>query len=255
MIESILLIKIIGNNQTLLPRQYPCNDDGVVRYPLKRRASMKDIIEALGIPHTEVGAILVNGVESEFEHIPDASQFIEILPFSKDLTIAVNSPLRPKTPLSLRFLADVNVLKLARILRMLGVDTSQAHSTRIRAVAESARLQKRIILTRNKELLKLKSLAYGQLLRSEDPEKQLREVLERFGCLKTDSLALFSRCLECNSPLQRVSKEEVIELLEPLTRKYYDEFSRCTGCGKVYWKGTHYEKMLKIIERVSADSI
>lgn len=251
MVEQLLLIKILGNNLELLPKKWTYDDRGVVRYRLQRRASMKDIIEALGIPHTEVGAILVNGVESEFEHIPDASQFIEILPFSKSITIAAHSLLRSEKPLQLRFLADLNVLKLARLLRMLGVDTAQAHSVKIRMVAERARLEKRIILTRNKELLKLKAVVHGQLMRSEEPEQQLREVLERYGCLSAESLSLFSRCLDCNGNLVRVSREDVLHLLEPLTRKYYNEFSRCAECEKVYWKGTHYERMLKIIERVS----
>lgn len=254
MVEPALLIKIIGNNRQLLPKKYKCSGDGVIRYSLKRRASLKDIIEALGIPHTEVGEIRVNGVEAEFEHIPDAAQTIEILPFSKDITVTAPSLLRPKTPLQLRFLADINVLKLARILRMLGVDTSHASSTNLRVVAEEALQQKRMILTRNKELLKLKSIDHGQLLRSEEPEEQLHEVLERFGCLQTDSLSLFSRCLDCNGKLYSVNKQEVLHLLEPLTKKYYNEFSRCSGCQKIYWKGTHYEKMLKIIERLTAGS-
>lgn len=250
MTDPILLIKIIGNNRQLLPKLYQSEGDGAVRYPLKRRASVKDIIEALGIPHTEVGAILVNGVETPFEYIPVSSQQIEVLPFSKDIRVNVTSLLRPKAPSRLRFLADVNVLKLARILRMLGADTSQAGFASIRDVADAGRQEQRIILTRNRELLRLRAVTHGQLLRSEDPELQLGEVLERYGCLQSEALSLCSRCLDCNGLLYNVEKHEVLHLLEPLTKKYYHEFVRCSGCHKVYWKGSHYERMLKIIERV-----
>lgn len=252
MTDPILLIKIIGNNKQLLPKLYQGESDGSVRYQLKRRASMKDIIEALGIPHTEVGAIWVNGVETPFEYIPEASQKIEVWPFSKEIPVNVTSLLRPKAPSRLRFLADVNVLKLARILRMFGADTSQAGFASIREVADAARQGQRIILTRNRELLKLRAVTHGQLLRSDDPEQQLGEVLERYGCLQAEALSLFSRCLDCNGQLCKVEKQEVLHLLEPLTKKYYHDFVKCSGCQKVYWKGTHYEKMLKIIERVSA---
>jgi uncharacterized protein with PIN domain len=104
----------------------------------------------------------------------------------------------------------------------------------------------RILLTRDRRLLMHKVVQYGYCLRSLEPPQQLVEVVLRFDL--ADKIAPLHRCLRCNHPLQPVSKETVLDRLEPLTKIHFDEFSLCPACDQVYWKGSHVERMEKLIE-------
>lgn len=220
-------------------------------YPLTRRASIKDIIESCGVPHTEIGGIALGKLDIDFDYIPDADCIIDIFSVT---TATMHSPagelLRPP-PGKLHFMVDVNVAKLVPLLRMSGVSADLLPVKYIREAARVASLvnQKQcILLTRNRDLLKIREFVHGRLLRSQQPIVQLREVIMSYG-LQT-KLHPFSRCMACNGWLEKVDKSEIEHRLLPLTRQYYDHFKQCTSCEKIYWQGSHHERMVKIIESI-----
>jgi uncharacterized protein with PIN domain len=150
-----------------------------------------------------------------------------------------------------RFVADGHLGTLARNLRLLGFDVaydSQAEDRQLLTVMEG---ENRALLTRDRRLLMHAVVRTGYCPRSQNADEQTVEVIRRFDLLL--SLAPFTRCLRCNAPLQKVSKAEVIERLEPLTKIYYEQFRRCTGCGQIYWAGSHFSKLQKRLEKIRAD--
>ena len=225
------------------------NHDGkMVEYTLKRRASLKDIIESLGIPHTEVGQILLKNMELGFGFIPVGSEVIDILPFSEKISVLTPILLRPRAICSLKFMVDINVQKLARNLRIIGFDTTLVPDMRLVEIGNAATDQQRILLTRNRELLKCNTVIHGHLVRSEYHVIQLQEVIRLYK-LKLH-MNPFSRCIACNGDLMPVSKQDIIQNLEPLTQKYFNSFKCCNTCGKIYWQGSHHKQLLKFIAEV-----
>lgn len=223
-------------------------EGNVLRYALARRASLKDIIESQGIPHTEIAQILLNNTELGFDFIPVGGENLDILTFSREISVFVSTLLRPKPIASLKFMVDINAGKLARNLRMIGLDTAMVPDIRLVDVGKLAAIQKRILITRNRELLKCNTVIHGQLLRSENHVKQLQETVERYN-LKPH-IKPFSRCITCNGDLKSVTKQVIDHKLEPLTRKYYNSFKQCLNCEKIYWQGSHHNKMGQLIAEV-----
>ncbi len=231
--------------QELLTRRYRKNR--IVHYPLVRRASIKDICESLHIPHTEIWKITRGSEELSFTHIPCAGERIALhsFPFGTDVTRP--TLLRPEPLPSPAFTVDVNVGKLARLLRMAGIDTWYKSQVSESALAKESAAEGRILLTRNRDLLQRKIIVWGRLVRSERPVAQLAEIISLYGL--GQQIAPFSRCLECNGLLQSVDKSSILHLLEPLTKKYYHRFKRCPDCGRIYWQGSHHQHMLNILEQ------
>ncbi|MFP4629820.1 MAG: Mut7-C RNAse domain-containing protein [Desulfohalobiaceae bacterium] len=222
---------------------------GLTEIDPERRASIKDIIESLGVPHTEVGCILHLGQELGFGHLPEPGKIIHIHPQQPPLQVAKPTLLRPRPLQDYRFVVDVNVGKLARLLRMLGLDTAYDPGWEDAYIAELAWREGRIVLSRDKGLLKRKKVEFGRLLRSNHPKQQLQEVLDFFGL--EQRLKPFSRCLRCNSQLHEVDKQSIQHLLLPKTRKYYYQFCICPGCGRIYWQGSHQERMQDMLQRLN----
>lgn len=215
-----------------------------VERQLAERTSVKDVIESCGVPHTEVDLILHQGSPLRFEAIMEKDAELRVL--------AVPAPLYPGERLQshhhTRFIADGQLGKLARRLRLLGLDVSYKHEADDALLVRLSASQDRVLLTRDRCLLMHRIVRHGYYLRSLNREEQARAVLRRFNL--GDSLAPFTRCLNCNFRLQPVLKSEVITQLEPLTKKFYDDFRRCSRCGRVYWKGSHYEKLVAQIDRL-----
>ncbi len=216
-----------------------------LEYVLQRRASIKDIIEALGVPHTELGEIFAEDQPAGFEHIPSPGEKIVVHPVEAPVDVTSPTRLRPQSWPETRFIADVNVGKLAMLLRMLGQDTLWDNSYSDREVAALAAQERRIVLSRDRGLLKRKEIMHGRLIRACNPDDQLREVARIYGL---DLTCSFSRCLRCNQVLEPVSKSEIIHRLKPRTRKYFDYFEICPGCERIYWRGSHWEKMCTRIQ-------
>ncbi|MBG0777420.1 MAG: hypothetical protein H0S85_13430 [Desulfovibrionaceae bacterium] len=247
--------------------------DGVVVYPVTRRASIKDVIESLGVPHTEVDAIEVtdggggSGPESDpgpetrravdFSYLlapgdgPDgqARTRIDVRGVCAPMDLCAPAPLRPVPLPREAFVADANVGRLATYLRLIGWDTRYDPAARDADVARIAREQRRAVLTMDRALLHRSAITHARLVRAQDPFGQLVEVVRFFG-LRAPG-APFSRCLRCNGVLAPVDKAEVLERLLPLTKKYFDEFHRCPDCGRIYWQGSHHGHMRAFLERLA----
>lgn len=204
---------------------------------LGQHTSIKDAIEALDVPHTEIGRLLVNDSEVGFSYRPAAKNHIQVLPPPLPADPCRAAKTAPQPLPCLRFLVDVNVGKLCGSLRMLGMDTLYHPHLSDSALAQLAAKEHCVVLSRDRGLLRRKIITHGHLLRSQDPMEQLAELIYYYGLERR--IAPFSRCMHCNSLLAPVTKTQVEHRLEPLTKQYYQEFSRCLQCGKVYWAGSH----------------
>jgi len=242
-----LFLTFHGDTLDLL-RKLPGKDETII-YLLNRRASIKDILESLGVPHTEIGRIVLAGQEQNFTKIAKDGEHYNIHPLSPETLPTMATPLRPEPLAACNFLVDINVGKLARLLRMVGCDAaSVTPNISSKDIVEKALWEERILLTRNRDLLKQRNLVFGRLLRTQDPAQQLAEIINLY-CLK-DQLHPFSRCIACNGILRKVDKEGIVDQLLPLTKKYFGNFNQCTGCGKIYWRGSHHDKMREKIEKI-----
>jgi len=201
------------------------------------RQSIKHLAESLGVPHTEIGQVQVNGQEGKLDAITQDDDQVKVYP------VPNSHPMEP------RFLLDNHLGRLAAYLRMLGFDCLYQTDYDDAEIADILQGDERILLSRDRRLLMRKVVTYGYCLRSLDSLEQLTEVIQRFE-LK-DRITPFHRCVRCNHPLEPVSKEAVLDRLESLTRQYFDEFHICPACRQIYWKGSHYERMLKLIEQVA----
>jgi uncharacterized protein with PIN domain len=208
--------------------------------------TIKDIIESLGVPHTEIDLILANGQSVDFKYKSNENDQISVYPVFESLDIGTVTRLRPKPLRETRFILDVHLGKLARYLRMTGFDTLYENDYEDNQIIKIAKNEHRIILTRDLGILKNGNVTHGYFIRSQNPKAQLREVIARFD-LK-DQIQPFNRCMSCNGKIVHVDKKEIEDQLLPKTLKYFDEFFRCIGCGKIYWEGSHYKKMLNRIE-------
>jgi uncharacterized protein with PIN domain len=219
---------------------------GTVQRFLGEKTSVKDVIESCGVPHPEVDLILVNGRAVGFDHGLDHSVEIEVFPvLTQDPYFKEN---RLQVPRWKRFIVDGHLGKLARNLRLLGFDVAYHRQAQDRQLLEIMASENRALLTRDRRLLMHSIVRHGYCPRSQHAEAQTIEVVRRFDLF--DSLAPFTRCLRCNAPLEKVAKGDVIKKLEPLTKIYYEEFRRCTGCGQIYWAGSHFSKLQKRLEAI-----
>jgi len=216
------------------------------RRPFRPHQTVKDVLEALGIPHTEVDLILVNGNAEDFAHRPTSGDRITAYPMFEAFDIGSMARLRPVPLRDPRFVIDVNLGRLARLLRVLGFDVWWSSDADDQTLADVSLGQQRILLTRDRALLKRRVITHGLFVHSDHPEEQTLEVIRRLDL--RHRLAPFTRCVRCNGRLVAVSKDEVIDHLEPLTRMYYDDFSRCTECGRIYWRGSHRARLVSFVE-------
>jgi len=212
------------------------------------RQTVKHLIESQGIPHTEVDLILADSRSVGFDYIPQEGELISVYPVFESFDISLVNLLRPTPLREPKFVLDGHLGRLASYLRMLGFDSSYRNDFNDEELAEISVNEKRILLTRDRGLLKRDKVTHGFLIKTRDPRQQLLSVVRRFDLAKL--IHPFTRCIACNGILEPVEKEEVIDLLEPKTRKYFDIFKRCTSCGKVFWAGSHHERMSRLIDWV-----
>lgn len=209
--------------------------------PCARDATTKHMIEALGVPHTEVALILVNGASSGLERILEKGDRVAVYPhFSRlDVTSALRLPQQP--PGRLRFVADAHLGGLARLLRMAGFDTIYRNTIGDAEIETLAIEEDRIVLTRDRELLKRRGVEFGCYVRALHAQEQLGEVFARYGL--AERARPFTLCLHCNAPLRSVAKDEVLARLPPAVRESQDQFTVCDCCQRVFWKGSHWKRM------------
>jgi uncharacterized protein with PIN domain len=219
-----------------------------VRYAFNGRPAIKDPIEALGVPHTEVDLIVVNGQSVGFDyHLQDGDR-VAVYPCFEAFDLSPIVKLRESPLRQTAFILDVHLGKLARFLRLLGFDALYRNDYDDDELVQISAREHRILLTRDRRLLFHKTITHGYFLHSTNAMEQTREVIERFDL--TGNVRLFTRCSECNGAIAPVAKEAVLDRLQPLTRRHFHEFVQCAGCGRVYWKGSHYGRLAARLSRV-----
>jgi uncharacterized protein with PIN domain len=217
--------------------------------------TVKHLVEALGVPHTEVNVIIVDGMSVDFSaHLNDGN-LVEVYP---RLPVNNCSPIFQLQPYYMgppRFVLDGHLGKLAVYLRLLGFDTLYRADYADDEISRISSGQNRILLTRDRGLLKRRQVRSGYYVRSLYPDEQIVEVLKRFNSVEW--ISLYSLCSLCNGKLVNVSKEEIIDRLEPKTQRYYDHFRICQECSQIYWRGSHYKRMESQLQKYVelADSI
>lgn len=219
---------------------------GEARLPLKDRVSVKHVIEAAGVPHTEVELIIVDGTSVDFSYLVRDGDRIAVYPHFGTFDVGTLITVRPPIPNPHRFVLDNHLGRLASYLRLLGFDTLYYSDGDDVHLAQIAHQERRILLTRDRGLLKRRLVTYGYCVRSRDTHKQLAAVLHRFALWS--QVQPWRRCLRCNCPLENVDKESIQHRLEPRTRAYYNEFHWCPDCDQIYWKGSHYTRMQRYLE-------
>jgi len=219
-------------------------------YTFKGSPAIKDAIEAIGVPHTEVELILVNGESVGFDYQLHPGARVSVYPMFESIDISPIIKLRDKPLREPKFICDVHLGKLATILRLLGFDTLYRNDYDDEDIIDIAVQEQRIILTCDRGILKHSVVTHGYCLRSRQAMPQTKEVLRRFDL--AGPAKPFSRCTVCNAPIVSVEKKEVLEKLPTRVAETYDTFRRCSGCGRVYWQGSHYEKIIAKIEALLA---
>lgn len=222
---------------------------GHVTVPIGAPRSVKDVVESAGVPHPEIALLLVDGASVDFAHQIRGGERIAVYPPFHAIDATVASRVAPPPPAAL-FVCDVHLGRLARRLRLLGFDTwyrTDADDDHLTAVAVHDR---RVLLTRDRELLMRKVILHGYCPRSDDADVQTAEVLDRYGLL--DATEPLTRCARCNGLLHPVAKDAVWEELPPRTRIEHERFVRCAGCEQVYWPGSHTAHIADFIAEVRA---
>ena len=201
-----------------------------------RAATLKQAIEAVGVPHTEIGAVLVNGIPATLSRIVREGDFVEVLPH-EDAAAPFEQPLS--------FIADAHLGGLARMLRMLGVDTIYDHALHDPDIVNIAASERRVVLTRDRELLKCKDVLRGCYVHALKPEAQLREVARRYAIAA--HMRPFTLCLHCNLPLTAAEPDAVVQRVPERIRAQYQRSMHCAGCSRIYWEGSHWDRMRSVL--------
>lgn len=221
-------------------------------YKFSGKPAIKDSIEAIGVPHTEVDLIIVAGESVGFDyHLRDGDN-VSVYPVFEGVDISPVNRLRQEPLRNTKFVLDVHLGKLARYLRMLGFDAFYRNDYNDTQIVEISVADNRIILTRDQGLLKNAAVTHGYWLRSTQPRKQVCEVLQRFDLHA--QIRPFHRCMLCNGKIETVRREDVQHQLSQETLQYFDEFYRCRACGHVYWRGSHFEKMSRFVSEMMASA-
>lgn len=212
------------------------------------KPSVRDVIQALGVPHSSIDLILVDGRSVDFSHTLRGGERVAVYPVFERLDISPVIRLRPKPLRDTRFILDVHLGKLARYLRMLGFDSAYERNRDDAELIDLALLQKRIILTRDLGILKQSRVTHGYWLRHHEPQKQLQEII--FALDLAGQVQPFKRCMECNGRIQGVDRSAIRGQVNTDILQRHREFRRCDDCGKIYWRGSHYHDMLEMVERL-----
>ncbi len=210
------------------------------------RATTKHMIEALGVPHTEVELVLVDGESVGFDRVLRDGERVAVYPKFEALDVTPLLRVRAAPLRETRFIADAHLGGLAHLLRLLGFDTLYDNGWHDGDLVRRALKDGRIVLTRDRELLKRRELTHGCYVRALRPQPQLREIVERLDLARSSKP--FTRCLACNALLAPVDKEKVLPQLPPKVCEQHERFTICAGCQRVYWEGSHWRRMRGLVD-------
>lgn len=217
-------------------------------HTFKGNMSIKDVIESMGVPHTELDLILVNGKSIDFTFKVKDQDHISVYPVFESFDISDVTKLRPRPLRITKFILDVHLGKLAKYLRMIGFDALYENNYSDPYIITTSISEKRIILTRDLGILKNKQVTHGYFIRSTKPKDQLIEVIERFDL--GNNIQPLNRCIKCNGSIIKVFKKEIDHLLHPNTRKYFNKFFQCINCKRIYWEGSHYHNIIELVSNL-----
>lgn len=243
-------LRIYGDLNKIIWKKHVEKD---VSLQINSTHSVKDLVESLGIPHGEVGLILVDGEVEDFTRKIYGGERISVYPVFRSIDIGSTSRTLLEYPEMPKFILDVHLGKLASYLRMLGFDAKYEVYGEDSWLASVSEAEDRVLLSFDRELLMRKNVPYPYLVRSRNPLEQLRELVERFELI--DKIEPFSRCMVCNGTLEPVEKEKILGMLPKGVAKINDVFKQCDSCGKLYWSGTHTEGMYKIIDSLGNTAV
>jgi uncharacterized protein with PIN domain/sulfur carrier protein ThiS len=214
----------------------------------ERGTTVKDLLEGLGVPHTEIDLLLVNGEPAGFDRRVEAGDRVAAYPVFEAFDVAGVTRVR-STPLrEVRFVLDGHLGRLASLLRLAGFDASCPPGATDAELAALSVSEARILLTRDQALLKRGVITHGSYVHATSPPEQLREVVGRF---QLSGLARpFTRCTRCNGLLHPAPADAVAARVPPRSRERYDRFLECEGCGRIYWEGTHYPRLREVMEMI-----
>lgn len=211
-------------------------------------ASVKDMIESFGVPHTEVDLIIVNGESVDFSYRIADGDRVSVYPVFESLDVSPVVRLRPEPLREPRFSVDANLGQLARYLRLLGFDAAYDRKASDAELADSSQSERRLLLTRDVGLLKRRSVTHGYYVRAADPRDQVIEVLGRFDL--TSAVRAFTRCTVCNAELVPVDKKDVADRVPAGSLERFEEFRSCPGCDRIYWEGSHMRRASAFVAEV-----
>ncbi|MDX1303024.1 Mut7-C RNAse domain-containing protein [Photobacterium sp.] len=220
-------------------------------YAFSGNPSVKDTIEAIGVPHTEIDVILVNGESVGFEYQMQGGEYVSVYPEFESVSIIPLVHLRSPPPRETKFVVDVNLGKLAIKLRLLGFDTLYRKDFSDSEIVKRSLDEKRIILTRDKGIFKYRAVTHGYWVRSDDPKRQLREVITRLQL--ENRFRPFTRCSNCNEQLHPVESWRLKGRIPDDILLFSDGFMECEGCEKIYWRGSHYDRICKWIDQLKVN--
>lgn len=214
--------------------------------------SVKDFMESFGVPHTEVDLVIANGCAVDFSYQVRDGDLVSVYPVFESLDIAAVSRVRPAPLRTLRFILDVHLGRLAAYLRMAGLDALYANDASDADLAAAVARERRVLLTRDRQLLMRTEVDRGYWVRATEPRLQLLEIVRRFDL--TGAMRPFTRCLQCNTVLEAATRESVFERLPPRVLDK-NPFRICPTCRRVYWEGSHHARMIKLLEWVRANAL
>ena len=217
--------------------------------PCARAATVKHMIEALGVPHTEVELILVNGESTGFGHLLADGDRVSVYPKFEALDITPLLRVREAPLRVTRFVADAHLGGLAHLLRMTGYDTLYDNHYEDSEIERIAAREGRVVLTRDRELLKRGGITHGCYVRALKPQRQLFEIFDRLDLHR--QARPFTLCLDCNAPLRAIGKDAVLARLPPAVRERHERFSTCDVCERVFWEGSHWRRMRALVDAVT----
>lgn len=215
------------------------------RFFYSGRTTLREVLNGLRIPLSEVDLILVNGQSQDFQYRLQQQDRISIYPVFETIDISPVAKIRKKPLRTTRFILDAHLGKLAKYLRMLGFDSLYKNDFEDAFIIAIAASQNRIILTRDKALLSDKKVSHGYFVRAINTKAQLSEIMNKFDLYS--QVSPFSRCINCNQLLKRISADAARPHIKNDTARIFKLFYQCSGCHKIYWKGSHYQRMMQLI--------
>jgi uncharacterized protein len=209
---------------------------------------IQELLDILKLPISKVDLILLNGESAGLDYQLNAGDRISIYPVFETFNIDSINRLREIPLRRLRFACDVHLGKLAKYLRMLGLDVFYKNDIYYYQIINLSLEQERIILTKDNELVKDKRITRAYLVKQSNPRMQLFEIISYFDLIGI--IKPLSRCLKCNLSVQPVEKNSIKKQVPAPILNLHQSFMKCYGCKRIYWMGSHYQAMMNWISRI-----